>query len=288
MKKVEKSLERKTQIITFAPKYKLKHVSIMKKLYFIAALAVSALTANAQGTLNLSTYSGTNLEKYDGKALNVTVSRYVFNGWNTISLPFSVSAEELNEIFGSDCKLERLVGVENDGTNIKLNFQDCKEDGLKANVPYILYYNGEAGTKKLAVSNALIQDEDASLTFTAEGTGETVTMSCAKKQTNATGLYGVLAKDNAEAKFVNVDDVKNGFFATRCFIQLSSGNSTMLTTNHISADDATSITSIANESDIVDVYNISGVRVASGIKATEVNRLQKGIYVVKGQKVLVK
>ena len=260
----------------------------MKKFYFIAALAVSALTANAQGTLNLSTYSGTNLEKYDGKALNVSVSRYVFNGWNTISLPFNVSTEDLEGIFGSDFKLEKLVGVENDGSNIKLNFQDCKEEGMKANVPYILYFAGEAGTKKLNVSNALIQDEDVSISFTAEGTGETVTMSCAKKQTSAEGLYGVLAKDNAEAKFVNVNDVKNGFYATRCYIQLSSGNSTMLTTNHISADDATSITAIANESDIVDVFNISGVKVASHIKATDVNSLQKGIYVVKGKKVLVK
>ena len=179
--------------------------------------------------------------------------------------------------------------MENDGSNIKLNFQDCKEEGLKANTPYILYFTGEAGTKKLTVKNALIQDEEASISFTAEGTGETVTMSCAKKQTDAKGLYGVLARDNAEAKFVNVDDIKNGFFATRCYIQVSSGNSTILTTNHLAAGEvATSITAIANESDVVDVYNISGIKVANRIKAAEVNNLQKGIYVIKGKKVMVR
>jgi len=260
----------------------------MKKIYLIAALALSAVAAKAQQTLSLSTYSGTNLEKYDGQALNVSVSRYVFNGWNTICLPIDVAAAEVDATFGSDCKLEKLVGVENDGASLKLNFQDCKAEGIKANVPYILYYTGEPGTKKFTVEQALVQDGEAAITFTAEGTGETVKMACAKKHTTAKGLYGVLAKDNTEAKFVNVDDVTNGFFATRCYIQLSSGNTTQLTTNHIAAGDVASISAIAAANDQVDVYNISGVRVATGIRASEVNGLQKGIYVVNGQKILVK
>ena len=264
-----------------------KTIIDMKKFYLIAALAVSALAANAQTTLTLSTYSGTNLEKYSGKALNVSVSRYVFNGWNTISLPIDVSEEELDATFGNDCKLEKLVGVENDGTGVRLNFQDCKAGGIKANTPYILYFTGESGTKRFLVKNALVQDEPASISFTAQGTGETVTMACAKMQTNAKGLYGVLAKDNTEAKFVNVDDVANGFFATRCFIQLSSGNSTVLTTNHITGD-VSSIAAVAAKGELVDVYNVSGVKVANKINAAEVNRLQKGIYVVNGKKIMVK
>jgi hypothetical protein len=260
----------------------------MKKLYIIALCAISALAANAQQTLNLSTYSGTDLAKYNGQALKVTVSRYVFNGWNTISLPIDVSAAELDATFGSDSKLEKLVGVENDGNGVKLNFQDCKAEGIKANTPYILYYTGEPGTKKFTVDEALVEDSEAEISFTAEGTGETVKMACARKHTDATGLYGVLAKDNSEAKFVNVDGITNGFYATRCYIKLSSGNSTQLTTNHIAAGDVSSISAIAAAGDMVDVYNISGVRVASGIKASDVNRLQKGIYVVNGQKIMVK
>lgn len=260
----------------------------MKKIYIIAVLALSAIAAKAQQTLNLSTYSGTNLEKYDGQTCNVSISRYVFNGWNTICLPISVDAAELDAIFGSDCKLEKLVGVENDGTKVKLNFQDCKAEGIKANMPYILYYTGEPGTKTFTVKDALVQNGEAAISFTAEGTGETVKMACAKKRTEAQGLYGVLAKDNTEATFVNVDNVTNGFFATRCYIQMSSGNSTLLTTNHIAATDVSSISAIASPTEFVDVYNISGVRIASRISAAEVNNLQKGIYVVKGHKVMVK
>lgn len=259
----------------------------MKKLLLTSAFALACISMNAQGSLTLSTYKGTDLAKYSGKTLNVTVNRYVFNGWNTISLPISLTEAQLNETFGSDCKLEKLIGVENDGQSIKLNFQNCKSEGIKANTPYILYYTGINGTKKIKADNALVTDAPATLTFTAEGTGETVTMSCAKQQIQASGLYGIWAKDNTEAAFVNVDEASNGFYATRCYIQLSNGNSTILTTNHI-AGDITSISSITKNGEKVDVYNISGVKVASQINASEINNLQKGIYVVKGKKVLVK
>ncbi|MDE5998791.1 MAG: hypothetical protein K2H04_01775 [Bacteroidaceae bacterium] len=259
----------------------------MKKLLLMTAVALGCISASAQGTLTLNTYKGTDISKYAGKTMNVSVSRYIFNGWNTISLPFSMTEAAVNEAFGKDCKLERLAGVENDGQNIKLNFQNCKSEGLKANVPYILYYTGETGTKKIVTENVAVADDAATLTFTAEGTGETVTMACAKQHKSAEGLYGILAKDNAEAAFVNVNDISSGFYATRCYIQLSNGNSTLLSTNHIS-DGVTSINAIAKPDEIIDVYNISGVKVASQIKAAKVNNLQKGIYVVKGKKVLVK
>ena len=254
----------------------------MKKLLLMAALTLGCISLQAQETLNLSTYQGTNLNKYVGKQLTVSVTRYVFNGWNTISLPFSISETQVNEVFGADCQLEKLVGVENDGISIRLNFQDCKAEGIRANVPYILHYTGESGSKKIVAKNVSVTDATASVTFTAQGTGETVTMACAKHKTAAQGLYGILAKDNANATFVNVDGASNGFLATRCYIQLSNGNSTILTTNHIGGD-VTAISTIVKAGEQVDVYNLSGVKVANNI-----NDLQKGIYVVKGKKVMVK
>jgi len=244
--------------------------------------------AQAEKTLNLSTYGGTDLTPYAGQTFNVSVTRYVITGWNTISLPFAVSESTLNEIFGNDCKLEKLVGIENDGSQVKLNFQDCKAGGIEPNTPYILYYSGETGNKRIYVKDALIQDGESSITFNAEGTGETVQMACAQKKTDAQGLYGVLAKDNGEATFVNTDAITSGFFATRCFVKLSSGNMKTLSTNHIAQGEVTSIAQIANDAEIVDVYNISGAIVASQIPASDVKNLQKGIYVIKGKKVIVK
>jgi len=259
----------------------------MKKFYLIAALSCCFSITQAESTLNLSTYTGTNVERYAGNKYNVSVVRYFIQGWNTISLPFNVDESKLNELFGGDCKLERLVGVENSDGGVKLNFQDCKSDGIQPNTPYILYYTGDTGNIKITVNDAEIYSGESSVVFNAEGTGETVKMACAQLKTDAAGLYGVLAKDNSEATFVNTDAITSGFYATRCYIQLSSGNQKMLTTNHIGKD-VTSISEVAQSEELVDVYSISGSLVASQIPASDINNLQKGIYVVKGKKVYVK
>lgn len=260
----------------------------MRKLYTIAAFALSALAANAQQSLSISTYIGTNVQKYHNQNYNVSMTRYLFTGWNTVCFPFDMTEQQINNVFGADCKLEKLIGVENDGTNVRLNFQDCKAAGIMANVPYILHYTGETGNKKITIQNALIQEAPATLTYTAEGTGETVIMGCAKEKKDAQGLYGVLAKDNSEAKFVNVDEVTTGFYATRCFVQLSSGNAKLLNTNHVAAGDVSSISAITSLKEKIDVYNLSGRKVAENIWPSAITKLQKGIYVVNGKKVMVK
>lgn len=255
----------------------------MKKLLLMAAFALGCISASAQQTLTLSTYKGTDLAKYDGQTLNVSVSRYLFTGWNTISLPFAMSEDQVNEVFGSDCRLEKLVGVENDGIDVKLNFQDCKKEGIKANTPYILYYTGENGTKQFTTENALIVNGISSLVFTAEKTGETITMAAAQQQTEPQGLYGILAKDNSEASFVNASETTNGFYATRCYVKMENGSSKMLKTVHIGDKETTNIKSVVKANEKVEVFNLSGVKVADSIEG-----LEPGIYVVKGKTVLVK
>ena len=258
----------------------------MKKFYLIAMMAAMTLTASAQQKVNISTYTGTNIAQYDGMECNVNMSRYVFNGWNTIALPFDMTETELNATFGENCRLGKLVAADNEGATVKLYFQDCKAEGIQANTPYILYFTGENGSKTISKVTTLT-DAEAAITLTTKN-GETVTMASAKKHISGVGFYGVLAADNSEAQFVAVDETKNGFYASRCYVKLSSGNDTPLTTIHIAAGEVTSIAAVASNNEKVDVYNISGMRVATGVKASDVNNLQPGIYVVNGQKVLVK
>lgn len=259
----------------------------MKKLFIIAALSALTMSAQAQEKLNLSTYNGTNIARYDGKVCNITVNRYMFTGWNTISLPFSMTEQELNETFGNDCKLEMLISAEDNAQGITLNFIDCKAGGLQANTPYMLYFTGESGNKKF-VKEAEILDAQSNIILTTLN-GETVTMTGAAKHTEADGLYGVMARDNAEVKFVSVGgENTNGFYATRCYIRLSSGTDKKLTARHLGYGEATSIAAIANKDEMVDVYNLAGTKVASQIRASEVSNLHSGLYIVKGQKILVK
>ena len=257
----------------------------MKKLFIIAAMAVATLSAQAQERLVLSTYAGTNIAKYDGKVCNVNISRFVYTGWNTIALPFDMSEQELNDVFGSDCRLERLSGAEDNGAGVMLNFTDCKASGMKANTPYMLYYTGESGTKKIQ-KEAEITDGQSALSFTTES-GDVVTMEAVRSHTDGKGFYGVLARDNAEVKFVSVDSENtNGFYATRCYVRLSSGNSKLVSARHLG--EATSINAIARQDELVDVYTVAGAKVATQIHASEVANLRPAIYIVKGQKILVK
>ena len=259
----------------------------MKKFFLIAAMAALTLGAQAQQKLYLSTYNGTNLAKYDGKVCNVTVQRVVFTGWNTIALPFSMTQEELNDVFGTDCRLERLASVEDNTKGVTLNFIDCKAAGLQANTPYMLYYTGEQGTKRIA-KEAEVTNGEAALTFFTQS-GEEVTMAAARTHIEDEGLYGVLARDNSEVKFVSVEGQNtNGFYATRCYIRLSSGNSKQLVAQHLGYGEATSIDAITTSNEMVDVYNAAGVKVATQIPASEVSNMRSGLYIVKGQKVLVK
>ncbi len=259
----------------------------MKKFYLIAIMALSVMAVNAQQKLSLSTYNGTNIEKYAGEECAVTAYRYVFAGWNTVSLPFAMNESELNELFGSDCKLERLVGVESTGNTLTLSFQDCKSHGIEANVPYILYYTGESKMMKIA-KTALIEQGESKLTFSAKGSGQTVTMHGAQKHLTGEGMYGVLARDNSEATFTLVDSNTSGFYATRCYIEVDGLNPQTLLTRHLGANDVLSINDVMTSNEKVDVYTISGSKVGSKMSASDLKRLQPGIYVVNGQKVAVK
>ena len=258
----------------------------MKKLYCIIALATLTLTATAQSRLTLSSYNGTSLERYDGQQYDVSMDRYLFTGWNTISLPFALTEQEIDDVLGQGVKLERLVGVTQQGTEIVLNFQDCKAEGIQPNKPYILYYPGENGTKKFRV-NAQVANNESKVTFTTDF-GVEVTMNGAALKTDGKDLYGILAINNLDANFTAIDNDKAFFYATRCYITIPGEQKFTLTPNHLGAGEVTSINEIAAANDIVDVYNVLGVRVASSITAADVNNLTPGIYVVKGRKILVK
>ncbi len=258
----------------------------MKKLFCMIALAGFAVTAWSQTSLKLSTYNGTSVARYDGQQCDVTADRYLFNGWNTISMPFAMSEQEIEDVLGEGVRLERLVGVSQQGTEIVLNFQDCKAEGIRANTPYILYYPGETGTKKLHV-NATVENKQSKVTMST-GYGVDVTMGGTAVKTDGKNLYGILVVNNSDANFTYIDNDQAFFYATRCYISIPGEQQFTLKANHLAAGEVTGINEIAADSDIVDVYNVLGVRMAHNIKAGEVNNLTPGIYVVKGRKILVK
>lgn len=241
--------------------------------------------ANAQRVIT-NTVSPKDLSDYDGKSVDLTIYRYIHQGWNTVCLPVSLTEAELNEVFGSECRLETLVGVETDGTTTKLNFKDVKPDGLKAHTPYILYSTETSGVREIKQNSATIEIGDAELNFT-DNAGQSVSFAGASDKQDTEGMYGIIARDNQTAAFVNASQVPV-IYSTRCYIKLNGGELTQqLATNHLPYDitaveSATADLAASNEP--VDVYNLMGARVATGVAPSDIARvLPKGIYVVKGK-----
>ena len=227
-----------------------------------------ALQMSAQRTVYVNTMQGNDLSKYDQQTVNVTSFRVVFQGWNTICLPFGMTEAELNATFGNDCRLETLTDVRVNGTEQTLVFGDVKAQGLEAGKPYILWYGGESNYVTIRLQGKQLTTEQHPIHIGA------ITFSGIAEQTEGTGRYGILARDNATAQFVSVGGTVNGFFATRCAIDNDlQGN---LLTVH---GDATGVASLStvNGGQQTAAFNLAGQRVGAD---------HRGITVQDGHKVL--
>ena len=247
----------------------------MKKFYMIALMAVASMTAYAQQNIKeeyleefLQFIQPENVKarllEQRVIAFRYLVHRHDRDTWEEVRFAGVRHPEDRKD------RLVHAVGA---------CFVDVDRETRK-------YYTGENGTKQIK-KLATIENAPSALSFTTNR-GETVTMAGANMHVKGVGYYGILAVDNAEAQFVQVDETKSGFYATRCYVQLGSDNNRKITTNHLGAGEVSSIQMVANSSETVDVYNLSGVKVARNLRASEVNKLNPGIYVVKGQKITVK
>lgn len=193
---------------------------------------------------------------YDFKAEFVKLTRGVRGGINSFILPFEVSANELsaNKVATyKDCTLgdvANFITAESVGANIPFLTMDVAED--KAAVD-----------KELTFTNKAI-------VATPDNLGENFVG--VYKRTNANGFYGInddgkLQKGGAEAyvnpfhAYLNVDKQLNA---------VAFDGSTVTAINGIAAD------KVANTA----VYDLSGRRVYG--------KLNKGLYIMNGKKVVVK
>lgn len=250
----------------------------MKRFAIVAMAALMGSAAMAQtSTLSLSTYTNSHVEKYDGTVRNVVMNRYMFTGWNTVCLPFSLSAEQINATFGNDCQVEALVSTDVQGTTIVLNFSDVKQAGMEANTPYIVYYTGESDNVQIKANETLISyDAAPEAMFTTSNV--TVHFCGANVHTDATGFYGIMAADNSEVKFVEITQEKSsGFYPTRCYISVDGMPNAKLIATHNAPSSIGSVNGDDNGN--AQIYNINGVRQ---------QRMQKGMNIIDGKKVIEK
>lgn len=243
-------------------------------------LAVGSTTMASAQTVTFGTTNTMDFSRVKENTTTVRLHRYFIEGYNTICLPFSVSADKLTELMGDDVKLEKLVMAEA-GT---LTFMDVTADGIEAGMPYLIY---APATKYVLFSTTdlnLVQEPKVLTIGQASMSGNFTPV-------QSVSLYGIPAKqDTAPLQAILVPtEGEKIFMPTRCGIKYNGIENPVI--EHISSMDGetTAIKNLQATNAKVDIYNTSGALLKKGIRMNDaMSTLAPGIYVVNGMKFLVK
>ena len=260
----------------------------MKKitLALMTAVALCVPALAQQKAKNIYTSSNVlNLETLETPGQATTLHRTLLAGYNSICLPMTLSAEQLQQA-APGVQLERLAKIQQNGNTLT--------EGLQAGTPYLIF-SPKLQTLRATSTNAkAVSTQLLSVTKT-DAADNQVTFGSSWESLRVEGRYGIPAQQEAyplQSILVRTDADKI-FLPTRCGFtwDKQAVNATDIEIKHVTKLDGTetSIEKLQAENAIEDVYDTQGNLV---MKQTNINTalqsLPLGIYVVRGQKVAVK
>lgn len=201
----------------------------------------------------------------DFNAENVSITRQVFAGKNTLCLPFYVSKEDL----GAQAIATYTETEEKDGKTI-INFD--KQPHVDANIPFIAQFDETKETltfkDKGVVNTPTVMGNPFIGTYTPGS-------AAGKYGLNASGLFqkgGENAKINAFSAYLILSEAQEA----RPILLAIGGESTGI-----------NAATIANGNETVKVYNLQGCLIATTKSLNDLH-LASGVYIVNNKKVIVK
>lgn len=267
----------------------------MKKtlLLTMAVAMMCTTTASAQQKMKTLSTNGMALDvtQLENSDQTVLLTRYLFAGYNTICLPVTLSAQQLART-GSGLKVERLSGIAQQGNTLSLYFTECTDQGIEAGMPYLIYspkaqYMRVRNTEATAVSTTL---QTVRMT---DGEGNQVAFSSSWNGRQRTGQYGIPAKQNVSVlESVLTRTSGQTFLPTRCAISWEQQAPTAVNIDikHAQAPaNTTAIKELSQKQGTFDVYDLNGRLMLQQVTAAQAkSQLGRGVYVVGGEKVIVK
>lgn len=268
----------------------MKHITL---LLMAAATICTSAFAQPRPKYVYTSSTTLNVEQLQNQAQPVIINRTLFAGYNTICLPVSLSAEQL-QAAAKDVQVERLELVRQEGSTLNMYFLDCTSEGIEAGVPYLIF-SPTFQTLRANTQNATAFSTELKNISKSDGAGNTVTFGSSWETLKVEGRYGIPAQQDTyilESILIRTEGDK-AFLPTRCGFtwDQQSSDATELEIKHVTSleDIETSIEKLQQTGAKVDVYNAQGTLVLS---QTDINNAKKslpqGIYVVKGQKFAVK
>ena len=200
-------------------------------------------------------------------AANVSITRQVYAGKNTLCLPFYVSQEDL----GAQAIATYTGKEEKDGSTI-INFE--KKSHVDANIPFIAQFDEANAKETLTFTDKGVVNTPAEMGNPFTGT-YTPGSAADKYGLNANGLFqkgGDNAKINAFSAYLTLTESQ----AAKPILLAIGGETTGI-----------NAATIANGNETVKVYNLQGCLVATAKSLNDLH-LANGVYIVNNKKVIVK
>lgn len=204
----------------------------------------------------------------ESQIANVTLTRTITaNKWNTITLPFALTDAETKTAFGSDTQIAAYSENSANANNATVNFNTTADATIAANTP-VLLKTSTAGSS-YTFSNRLIETETAKV----EGTNF-----------DFIGIYSpgnITAGDYfiSDNKLWEASDNTNTIKGTRATIKPHIAEA-RIAHFFISDEQVTSVNGISTDNtENNKLYNLNGQRVKLP---------SKGLYIMNGQKIIIK
>ena len=220
-------------------------------------------------------------ELEDATGVDVLVKRtIVADVWNTLCLPFSMTAEQVTTVFGNDVRMAEFTDWEVDGNNVKLTFTEGAT-AIEKNVPCLIKVT--EGLTEFTVDGVDIEPERNSKGKLVD---PYVEVKVGRKYGYFTGAYTVTDLP-VNSLFLNNDRLwfctgSNTTKAFRGYFEIDDVEYSAETRLSITVDsEATGITERNDRHYRHDdgTYDLQG---------RKVNSKQKGVYIENGKKVVVK
>ena len=217
--------------------------------------------------------------------INISLNRKLVKGvWNTICLPFDVSAAQAKSAFGADVRIAAL-NVESKGNT--LLFDNKTAEGIKAAVPYLIMPSEVKADDKYEFYNVSIKSENTASAATVS-TPNGFAFKGIYNKVDITQEINNQETSNSYAAFLGANNTlfkaKSGSTTKGFRAYFAIPNSTATSALRVVVDgNATSIKNIncgVVESDDA-VYNLQGQRV-------DARSLMPGLYIKAGKKFVVR
>ena len=204
--------------------------------------------------------TSTMMNTFGGKEVNVELSRPIASGqWNTLCVPFNMSADQIESVFGAGTSVAVFSNAEND----VVNFSTANE--ITAGIPCILYPANTVNKISLSnipLKNFLAPGSVKSTDYTFVGTLAT---------TSPAGTIYYFANGNQIKKLTADGSIK----AFRAYFASNGQEARLFSVDGI----ITAINTIKDEiqPDNSPAYNISGQRVSKNYKGIVIKNGKKAI-----------